>query len=341
MAVITSTQRSGDTFSIRSYVANHQLGSFFVVAFVGAWLAFLPPLLAQNSLGVLPFRLPLALFLALGSFTGPALSAILVAWASGGKEGVWNLLRRYTIRPKRYWWFILALFGPLEALLLGSSAFLGSGPLDAIRQQPTLFLSSYLGFLISGLLFGPLGEELGWRGFALPGLQKGVLGPLWGSLLLGLFWASWHLPLLFFPEWTGSGDVLVLAAAFFSWVIPFTIFMTWVYNCSRGSLTVATLMHGAENAAVGLIPAHLLLIPSDLFFQAKVYGVLALFLIIATRGKLGVGSFREPEEIPSDSLDAPRQKGLSRRQIVIGVVLGIITLYILVNLGYDLIHGTK
>ena len=86
-----------------------------------------------------------------------------------------------------------------------------------------------------------MGEEPGWRGFALPRLQR-LHGPLVGSLILGPLWALWHLPLFWVRAWNFPPTLLnivlfVLAA------IPFTIVMTWVFNNTKGSLLIAVLVH--------------------------------------------------------------------------------------------------
>jgi len=78
--------------SIKYLLSRHQLAGFFALAYAGAWLAFLPPLLAQNGFGILPFKLPLAPFLVLASFSGPALAALLVAWSAGGTHEPPDLL---------------------------------------------------------------------------------------------------------------------------------------------------------------------------------------------------------------------------------------------------------
>jgi uncharacterized protein len=322
----------------RSWVSAHPLATFFSLAYAGAWLAFLPPLLAQNGLGILPFKLPLVLFLILGSFTGPALAAVVTSWLLGGGEGVRSLFRRYLVSPRSSGWYLLALIGPLAALLLISTVRLGFAPLDAIGRQPLVFVSTYFVYMLSGLFAGPLGEELGWRGFALPRLQS-RLGPLAASLVLGLLWASWHLPLFAFPEWRGTGDPIAVGASFYLWVVPFTVIATWVYNSSRGSLTVATMLHTAENAAVALIAARLLPVPADPYLQFEVYGLVAILLIATTRGQLGVGSFLA--EVPATS--APQQRSESRhghalspRRIALEVLGFLLIMYVAANIGYVL-----
>jgi membrane protease YdiL (CAAX protease family) len=338
MTSLASTVRTVDSSSIKIRLAAHPLRNFFVLAYAGAWLAFLPLLLAQNGLGILPFRLPITAFLILGTFTGPTLAALLLAWSNGAAGGVRALLRRYLVRPSRYWWYLLAAFGPLEALVLFSSLALGGAPLDAIRRQPLPFFAAYLGLLIGGLYSGPLGEEVGWRGYALPRMQK-RLGALRASLLLGALWAGWHLPLFFLPEWKSSANPLLVFVAFISWVVPFTVIMTWVYNCAHGSLLVATLLHGAANAAAGMIGAHLLLAPADLFIQGKTYAPLAVVILLATRGKLGINSFKDEVAASDSPAGTAGRKRPTPRQLITWAILLMVLLYAAVNIAYDFIHG--
>lgn len=95
-----------------------------------------------------------------------------------------------------------------------------------------------------------IGEELGWRGVALPGLQR-WLGPTVASVLLGGAWAVWHLPLL----WTsrvpleGRPFPLLLLA-----LIPTSILFTWVYRHIGGSILAAVLLHGTHNLAGPALP---------------------------------------------------------------------------------------
>ncbi|MFL5733905.1 MAG: CPBP family intramembrane glutamic endopeptidase [Chloroflexia bacterium] len=333
-----SIAREGRRLSIRDRVASHPLVAFFLLAYGGAWLALLPLMLAQNGLGVLPFHLPAFPFLVLASFAGPALSAVVITRASEGNQGVRDLFRRYRPRRASYLWYLLALYGPLLAIVAITSLQLGGTPLAAIAGQPLVFFSAYSALMLTSLPSGPLGEELGWRGFALPRLQKAI-GPFWGSLVLGVLWAGWHAPLFFLPDWKGSVSPLLIAVAFSSWVIPFTFIMTWVYNSAQGSTLAATLMHAGENAAVALMAQQMLLVPGDFFLQAKVYGVLAIALIIATRGRLAVEKFRELPPVTFDQASAGERKRLTPRMIAIGVAAAAILAYVAVNLAYDAIHG--
>src|SRR5215217_5405554 len=84
-------------------------------------------------------------------------------------------------------------------------------------------------------------EEIGWRGFALPRLQR-LYGPLVGSLVLGVLWALWHLPLFLIPSWdTPHGNVLDVAL-FVVLALALTIVLTWVFNNTKGSAVVVVVL---------------------------------------------------------------------------------------------------
>lgn len=100
-----------------------------------------------------------------------------------------------------------------------------------------------LGFMIFLLVYIGLGEEIGWRGFALPRFQES-LGSLGGSIATGIFWAGWHLPLFFMPGSSQYGQSLILFIYLLTcWTIPMALFVAK----SRGSVIPAILFHGSVN----------------------------------------------------------------------------------------------
>jgi membrane protease YdiL (CAAX protease family) len=148
-------------------------------------------------------------------------------------------------------------------------------------------------FVYPGLLAGPLGEEIGWRGVAMPRLRARY-GPLHASLILGLLWAFWHAPIWFSGQWTAP--TLANIAAYVFWVVAVTFIFTWVFNNTRGSVLIAILLHGsmdvfpntfllphlpelAEMTESGVLTMY--------FGLALGFGVFAVFLILLTRGRLG------------------------------------------------------
>ena len=103
-------------------------------------------------------------------------------------------------------------------------------------------------FPLTLLIGGPLGEEIGWRGYALPRLQA-RRSALSASLIIGVIWALWHLPLWL----TGApGRTPSLYAAFVVSVIALSVILTWVYNSSGGSLLVVVLIHATVNLPMTL-----------------------------------------------------------------------------------------
>jgi membrane protease YdiL (CAAX protease family) len=149
-------------------------------------------------------------------------------------------------------------------------------------------------------LGGALGEEPGWRGFALPRLQS-LHGPLVGSLILGVLWALWHLPLFWTPWNTLTAlniVVFVLAATCLA------IMYTRVFNNTKGSVLMAILIHAAFNwttvALAPLFPAPLL---NDYSLSPILggFGALAVVLVALTRGRLGYQHYRQEEEEPASA----------------------------------------
>lgn len=103
---------------------------------------------------------------------------------------------------------------------------------------------------------GPLGEELGWRGFALPRLQA-QHSALRASLQLGLAWGLWHAPIYFIPgtgqyEMAQEGQLLFSFISFIVWTLALSILLTWLYNETAGHLLVVLLFHAAVNTAANL-----------------------------------------------------------------------------------------
>jgi uncharacterized protein len=156
-------------------------------------------------------------------------------------------------------WYLFALIGiPLIVVL---SVIVLPGALASFQGLAPLDPLSLLGLFVSiFFLGGPVGEEPGWRGFALPRLQV-LHGPLVGSLILGVLWGLWHLPLFLTPwnELTTLNIVVYVLAT-----ICLSIIYTWVFNNTKGSLLIAILIHASFDAATVGIVAPLFPAPSCL-----------------------------------------------------------------------------
>jgi membrane protease YdiL (CAAX protease family) len=227
------------------WIRSHRVASFFLLAYAISWSLDAAVLV----LGMEPSwtRWIISGFL---SALGPAVAAGVVLSVSGDSLRGWlGRVLRWRVHPK---WYAAAIGVPV-IVALGSGAVLQlvGGPVDfaSFAFDPmTLGIGILLGTTIGG---GQ--EELGWRGFAQPELQE-QYGGLRAAVIIGVLWGGWHLPLFFDPtaihyQWPLSSQL-----AYFVGIIAFSILLAWVYNGSRGSILLAMLMHGTENAVGGLIP---------------------------------------------------------------------------------------
>ncbi|RPI87704.1 MAG: CPBP family intramembrane metalloprotease [Chloroflexi bacterium] len=190
-------------------------------------------------------------------------------------EGGWRQVRKQ-ILDRRTWgislkWAAISI-GVAAALRIGASLI---GMIAGYSFQPAPFTP----LLLATFIFAA-GEEIGWRGYALPRAMN-RFSPLAASLLLGIPWALLHLPL------TLPGKMLAGAppAATLLVMMGLSILVTWVYLGAGSSVLAATLLHGGQNALVILNNG----IPTETinWIMAGIYVVAALLVILLTRGRLG------------------------------------------------------
>src|ERR687890_945064 len=295
MATAAPVQPAATHRGIRALLARHPLVSFFVLAYAGTWLSELPYVLSEYGVGLLPTRSPVLLWTSpVSVFMGPFLAAFVMTGATEGREGVGRLLRRFVLWRVGFRWYLFAFVGiPVIAVL---SVVVIPGVLGSFRGLGALAPLSVLGVFVYVLfLGGALGEEPGWRGFALPRLQS-LHGPLVGTLILGPLWALWHLP-LFLTPWntltTLNVVVFVLATTCLA------IIYTWVFNNTKGSLLIAILLHWSFDLSTLPVAS---LFPAPIFDEYGLlvilpgFGALALVLVALTRGRLGYQHYQEEEE---------------------------------------------
>jgi uncharacterized protein len=213
--------------------------AFFVLAYVLGWIFSLPNLLTNT--GVVHFTLP--------PFVGgmlfqlaPGTAAIIVAAVVGGGAGARALLARMFIWRVGLTWYAVAIGLPFLIQILAILAlvpFGGSG-LHFGPNALSLLLLLPIGFLTC------MGEEIGWRGFALPRVQA-RLSALTSAIVVGLLWGVWHLPPTVLGMIRGTDTLLSFLVALVL-VAALSVLMTWVFNNSQGSLLLAALFHAFYNA---------------------------------------------------------------------------------------------
>jgi membrane protease YdiL (CAAX protease family) len=259
--------------------------------------------LGEDGAGLLPIKLSDAtsgLLNAAAILAGPTLSAFIMTAATEGRAGLRRLLGRYVLWRVGIRWYLFALLGVPLVMVLGTMIVSGGLPNLGALGGPSYVLG-YLAFFVLVFVFGgPLLEEPGWRGFALPRLER-LHGPLGGTLILGVLWALWHLPEFLVPSWAASsgGGGIVGITLFTITAITFTIVITWVFNNTRASLLLAILVHASIDTFGSTLGA---IFPARAVASAFPYmigfGVVALVLIVLTRGRLDYGRIAEAVSAP-------------------------------------------
>lgn len=232
-----------------SAVIRHPLGSYLLLAFVVAWLFWVPLAWLLREGAVAPGS-ALAVALQTLGVTGPLIAAIVVTGLTRGKTGVRRLLgglRRWRVGP---WWYaaacllvpVLTVIGVAVRAALGISPAVPEGSALATRLADTGWIGIVLTFplILLWQCFGsPLLEEPGWRGFALPHMQT-RLPAAWAALVVGAIWALWHLPI-----YLALDENLALS---FALITMHGFFLGWLYINTR-SLLIAVLGHASINVA--------------------------------------------------------------------------------------------
>jgi uncharacterized protein len=227
---------------MKESIRAHPLIWFFVVAYSASWLAWSPSTLA--ALGIVNASPPRMLHL-LGGL-GPLLAAVLVTWGAGDRAALRRLRDRSLSVRGRMWWVVAAFLVPAALFAVSLLVLSGFDPspvhwnrIGASTEYPEMPGPV---FWLANVVFYGFGEEVGWRGFALPRLQA-RRSALSSALLLGVCWAGWHLPLFTFSEGLsrlGMGGT----AGWLMSIVTGSILMTWFFNSSRGSVLAVAIFHG-------------------------------------------------------------------------------------------------
>ena len=224
--------------AIKTWAKNHPLLIFFFLAYALSWMVEIP--LALRAQGVIQVKISFPLHY-LAAY-GPLLSALIVTGLTGGSRGLRDLLGRMIKWQVSLGWWLVA-FAPLGLYIAVAATlwFIRRVPIDLVTMGQVEFLPALgLAALPMWVLTFGIGEETGWRGFALPRLQESR-SALHATIILWVLWALWHLPLFFY-----SYDVSVLPG-FLIGLLAGAIILTWLYNSTEGSVLMVALWHGAFN----------------------------------------------------------------------------------------------
>jgi CAAX protease family protein len=241
-----------------SLVRRHPLITFFILAYVISW-GFLPIEAVRFMPG------------------GPFIAALIVIPLAQGWSGLRELGSRIIRWRVRWYWYAVAIGLPLAVVLLtaGLNVALGASAPSLVQfsSVSTVLLVFAVRLLNPG--DGALGEEPGWRGFALPGLQGSGLSPLVSTLILGVLVTGWHVPLLFLEEGGLQPSFLV---GFLLGTVAVTFWYAWLFNHTGGSVLITIVSHATQGTITigGFWSAG-----SDLAQANLLFGVVASAVAIA------------------------------------------------------------
>jgi membrane protease YdiL (CAAX protease family) len=255
-------------------MAFKELMTYFALAYIISWSIWLPlygPAFGITELPILPFHHGIGAL-------GPLIASFLTTWIYYKEAGVKHLFKQcLQVRPFVYLLiaftspFLLALIASIINYFVDHTSISLSGLLTT-KEFPNFNLAT---FFVYNLVFFGFGEEVGWRGFALPRLQE-KYHALTASVILTVFWALWHGPLFFYRP----GYTTIDFAGVTGWVFSLftgSVLLTWLFNSSRASIFICAVFHSTIDIAFTADLADKN-ITNYMGFLITVWGILTIFI---------------------------------------------------------------
>jgi uncharacterized protein len=255
---------------------------FVTLTFSITWSFWLPITLATRDAFDLGAAEPVFWF---AGGLGPTLAAVVVVYLRGRWPAIRELLRRLLIWRVGASWYVIAVLLPLALVMAAFGLHRAFDGLEPDGTNLDLWYLFILALLVS-IPFGPLSEEFGWRGYWLPALQRRQ-GPVIASLVIGVVWGAWHLPLFFMRDVPQADTPFLL---FVLHGIALSILFTWVFNNARGSVLMMVLLHASINTSFWLIPT-----PATRDFGLQLYLIHIALTWLLALALVARGSLRPAE----------------------------------------------
>ncbi len=279
----------------QAFLARHSLIAGLALMFALTW-----PIDLANA-GLMPFQVPFVAYLFLG--WGFIVASLAMTGLTQGRRGVVTLLRRYLIWRVAGRWYVVALL--LFPAIWLSAALLNAAWTGAPLNFGATMAAQFFGapamwplFIAPFFIYEAIanGEEMGWRGYVLPRLQARH-SALIASLILGLVWGLWHLPKFLGPESSGSFPLLVIR------MLGQAVLFTWLYNNTRGSLLLATMMHASGNTAGFFLPSGS--VETELIAALLINGAAVLVTLIAGPERLSKRAAKQVMVVSESAVTSP------------------------------------
>jgi membrane protease YdiL (CAAX protease family) len=266
---------------MKSFIKQNSLLSYFVLAYALSWIFWIPVIFVNDP----PDEIMLLVLLGIYGASG---AGFIVTGIIDGKPGVrklWARIRNWRVGFK---WYLVAFLGAPIIVLAGVILY-------TLLGNPTgPFVPSLLPMLLLGsipaIIFGPLGEEFGWRGVALPRLQERY-SAFWSSIILGILHTFWHAPLFFIGGVTFgtiAENGLVTVPLFLSWVTIGTFVYTFVLNNTAANMLMAILIHWSANTSNNIVFGMFPNLPESAQFHimtlAQIPGWILVVLLVVVFG---------------------------------------------------------
>ncbi len=230
----------------------HEVILFFITTILFTWLLWFPAFLIQNH-GI-PMKISYSFFITIGTFV-PSIAGFFFTYICGGKAEVYSLLKSLlNMHIGVKWLLFIFLVLPIVSAVSCLVFYLSGGTLPQMQFSPWFIPIAFVYILI---FMGPLGEEAGWRGFALKKMLENF-SSLNAAVLLGIVWSFWHLPLFFINGTTqnalASFGIIPAILGYSLYTVMISVLITLLYIKSNGSVFGCILLHAVGNLSLGVVP---------------------------------------------------------------------------------------
>ena len=272
--------------SLRSLASQYPLIFYICLNYLISW-SFLYPCY-QAILNAEEGTFPLIALIGIPGGFGPSIAALIVTALNEGKPGVMQLLAKFKSFRVHFKWYLLVLVLPVGIYYLATVATSLFGfELGLAAYQEGLKMA--FPYLLLALPFGPLMEELGWRGYMFPALLQ-QYNVFKSSLILGFCWSLWHLASFTFPGVAIPAVFEVNALSvmlYFLNITAETLIFSYVYLRTKGSLIIAILLHTSFNAGSNIVLSIYQEVSEEVEQRMYLYILHILLVMLAAVGLFG------------------------------------------------------